>query len=244
MFCQEYSLSNNVFTSRKVDSMSDPQNHPAEPRTIGVLGAGRVGTAVGRQALKAGYDVLVATSKPADDIALMVQIMTPGAIAVTAAEAAGSDIVVVAVPLHKYRTLNPELLAGKTVIDAMNYWAPVDGEIDDFENEDRTSSEIVQAYLAGSNVVKTLNHIGYHDLEVDGQEPGSERRRALALAGDHQDAKELVSRFINRIGYDAVDAGPLAAGRSFQPGTEIFNGSHTADQLRSILAAVREPARA
>jgi predicted dinucleotide-binding enzyme len=223
--------------------MSAPQNHPAEPRTIGILGAGRVGTAVGRQALKAGYGVMVATSKPADDIELMVQIMTPGAVAVTAAEATEADIVVIAVPLHKYRTLDPALLAGKTVIEAMNYWAPVDGEIDDFENDDMTSSEVVQAYLAGSNIVKTLNHIGYHDLEVDGQEPGSAGRRALALAGDHHDAKDLVSRFINRLGYDAVDAGPLEAGRSFQPGTEIFNGSHTAQQLRSILATDREPVR-
>jgi predicted dinucleotide-binding enzyme len=223
--------------------MNAPQNHPAEPRTIGILGAGRVGTAVGRQALKAGYDVMVATSKPAEDIALMVQIMTPGAVAVTATEAAEADIVVVAVPLHKYRTLDPALLAGKTVIEAMNYCVPVDGEIDDFENDDRTSSEIVQDYLAGSNIVKTLNHISYHDLEVDGQEPGYEGRRALALAGDHQGAKYLVSRFTNRIGYDAVDAGPLEAGRSFIPGTEIFNGSHTAEQLRSILSAVREPVR-
>jgi predicted dinucleotide-binding enzyme len=164
-------------------------------------------------------------------------------VAVTAAEAAEADIVVVAVPLHKYRTLDPALLAGKTVIEAMNYWVPVDGEIDDFENDDRTSSEIVQDYLAGSNIVKTLNHISYHDLEVDGQEPGYEGRRALALAGDHQGAKYLVSRFTNRIGYDAVDAGPLEAGRSFIPGTEIFNGSHTAEQLRSILSAVREPVR-
>jgi predicted dinucleotide-binding enzyme len=223
--------------------MNAPQNHPAEPRTIGILGAGRVGTAVGRQALKAGYDVMVATSKPAEDIALMVQIMTPGAVAVTATEAAEADIVVVAVPLHKYRTLDPALLAGKTVIEAMNYWVPVDGEIDDFENDDRTSSEIVQDYLAGSNIVKTLNHISYHDLEVDGRKPGSEGWRALALAGDHQGAKYLVSRFTNRIGYDAVDAGPLEAGRSFIPGTEIFNGSHTAEQLRSILSAVREPVR-
>jgi 8-hydroxy-5-deazaflavin:NADPH oxidoreductase len=224
--------------------MSDPQNQPAEARTIGILGAGRVGTAVARQALKAGYDVRIATAKPADEIALLVQIITPGAVAVTAAEAAGADIVVVAVPLHRYRTLNTDLLAGRTVIDAMNYWAPVDGEIDDFENDERTSSEIIQAFLSGSDVVKTLNHIGYHDLEEDGSEPGSEGRRALALAADNDDAKTLVAGFIDRLGYDQVDAGPLAAGRAFQPGTEIFNGSHTADQLRSLLTADREPARA
>ena len=224
--------------------MSSPQNQPAEARTIGILGAGRVGTAVARQALKAGYDVRIATAKPADDIALLVQIITPGAVAVTAAEAAGADIVVVAVPLHKYRTLDPALLAGRTVIDAMNYWAPVDGVIEDFEADGRTSSEIVQAYLPGSAVVKTLNHIGYRDLEEDGTEPGSDRRRALVLAGADLDAKALVASFLYRLGYDPVDAGPLAAGRAFQPGTEIFNGSHTADQLRFLLAGEREPARA
>ena len=224
--------------------MSAPQNQPAEVRTIGILGAGRVGTAVARQALKAGYNVRIATAKPADDIALLVKIITPGAVAVTAAQASTADIVVVAIPLNKYRTLDPDLLAGRTVIDAMNYWAPVDGEIDDFENDDRTSSEIVQAHLDGANIVKTLNHIGYHDLEEDGRESGAEGRRALALAGDNNDAKALVAGFIDRLGYDPVDAGPLEAGRALQPDTEIFNGSHTADQLRAILAADREPARA
>src|SRR3954452_10221159 len=119
--------------------MSVPQHQPAGARTIGILGAGRVGTAVARQALKAGYRVKIATSKPAQEIALLVDIITPGALAVDAAEAAASDLVVVAVPLHKYRTLNPGLLAGKIVVDAMNYWAPTDGEVDDFENDPRTS---------------------------------------------------------------------------------------------------------
>lgn len=224
--------------------MSSPQNQRVEDRTIGILGAGRVGTAVARQALKAGYEVRIATAKPADEIALLVEIIAPGGVAVTAAEAAGADIVVVAVPLHKYRTLDPDLLTGRTVIDAMNYWAPVDGEVDDFENDNRTSSEIVQDYLSGSDLVKTLNHIGYHDLEEDDREPGFESRRALALAGDNDDANAQVARFIDRLGYDPVDAGPLATGRAFQPGTGIFNGSHTADQLRSSLTAEREPARA
>jgi 8-hydroxy-5-deazaflavin:NADPH oxidoreductase len=174
----------------------------------------------------------------------LVEIITPGARAATAAEAARADIVVVAVPLHKYRTLDPGLLAGRTVIDAMNYWPPVDGEMDDFENDARTSSEIIQDYLSGSRIVKTLNHVGYHDIEEDGREHGSQGRRALALAGNHDGAKAIVAGFIDRLGYDPADAGPLEAGRAFQPGTVIFNGSHTADQLRSILASDREPARA
>lgn len=220
--------------------MKTSQNRPAEPLIIGILGAGRVGTAVARQALTAGYDVRIATAKPAGDIALLAEIITPGAAAVSAAEAAGADVVVVAVPLHKYRTLDPALLAGRTVIDAMNYWAPIDGAIDEFETE-RTSSEVVQAHLPGAVIVKTLNHIGYHDLESDGRTAGSADRRALALAGDNSEAKAVVAGFIDRLGYDTVDAGPLEAGRAFQPGTEIFNGSHTADQLRSALAADRGP---
>ena len=224
--------------------MSIPQNQPHKARTLGILGAGRVGTAVARQALKAGYEVRIATAKPAEEIALLVEIITPGAVAVTAAVAAESNLVVLAVPLHKYRSLNPELLAGRTVIDAMNYWAPVDGRIDDFENSAGTSSEVIQAYLSGANVVKSLNHIGYHSLETDGRAAGSPGRRALALAGDGDEAKALVAGFINRLGYDPVDAGPLSAGRAFQPGTEIFAGSHTAEQLRSLLAADHSTVRA
>ena len=72
--------------------------------------------------------------------------------------------------------------------------------------------------------MKSLNHIGYRELEVDGREAGSVDRRALALASDDNDAKALVAGFIDRLGYDPIDAGPLSAGRLFQPGTDIFNG--------------------
>ncbi|GAB3520575.1 NADPH-dependent F420 reductase [Arthrobacter monumenti] len=132
-------------------------------------------------------------------------------------------------------------MTGKTVIDVMNYWAPTDGEVDGFENEHRTSSEIIQDFLAGSAVIKTLNHIGYHELEEDDQVRGTPGRRALALAGDHEQSKRLVESFIDRLGYDPVDAGPLAAGRAFQPGTEIFNGTHTAEQLHELLNAAIHP---
>lgn len=212
------------------------------PRSIGILGAGRVGTAVARQALRAGFDVTIATAQPAGEIAMLVEIVTPGAVAVDAAEAAAADLVVIAIPLHKFRTLDPALFAARTVIDVMNYWAPIDGTIDDFENDPRSTSEVVQAFLEGARVVKTLNHIGYHELEEDSLPSGDPRRRALAVAGDDDDAKRLVLGFIDRLGYDAVEAGSLAAGRAFHPGTEIFTGSHTAAQLRALLEAAAQPA--
>lgn len=212
-----------------------------ELHTIGILGAGRVGTATARQAIKAGYSVNIATAKPADEISMIVDIVTPGALAVETAEAAAADLVILAVPLHKYRTLDPELLAGKTVIDVMNYWSPIDGEIKDFEQDPRTSSEVIQTFLNDSTLVKSLNHIGYHELEEDDLPAGTPGRRALAIASDDSTAKELVATFIDALGYDPVDAGPLTAGRAFQPGTEIFNGSHTAEQLQTLLTSASQP---
>lgn len=206
--------------------------------TIAVLGVGRVGSAVARTALAAGYDVNVAGSGAAEDIALLADIVIPGARAMTVADAvAGVDIVVVAVPLHKYRSVEPAPLAGKIVIDAMNYWAPVDGEIDDFEGESVTTSEVVSRHFAASRVVKTLNHIGYHDLEEDAARSGDGQRRALAIASDDEDAAQTVMHMIDRFGFDPIYSGPLRTGVALQPGTPIFNGSFTATELSQELAS-------
>ncbi|WP_009478505.1 NADPH-dependent F420 reductase [Rhodococcus sp. JVH1] len=212
---------------------------PKSAQTIGILGAGRVGTAIARQALKSGYDVSIATSKPPEDISLLVEVVTPGATATTATDVATADIVILAIPLHRYKTLSASSLTGKVVVDAMNYWAPTDGEIDDFEADDRISSCVVQDHLRDARIIKTLNHIGYHDLEEEWRSPGAADRRALALAGDDTTAKSIVSTFIDTLGFDAVDAGPLTAGALFEPGTEIFNGKHTQVELEKLLRRSR-----
>jgi predicted dinucleotide-binding enzyme len=134
--------------------------------TVAVLGVGRVGASVARAAVTAGYRVHVAASGPAEDIALLTEVVIPGALAMTTADAVrDADIVVIAVPLSKHRSIDPTPLTGKVVIDAMNYWAPVDGILEDFETRDASSSEIVARHFSRSRVVKTLNHIGYHDFE-------------------------------------------------------------------------------
>lgn len=207
----------------------------ADIRTVGILGAGRVGTAVARQAIKAGYGVLIGTSRPARDIEMIVDIVVPGAKAADAeAVVRGSDIVILAVPLPKYRSLVPAHFAGKIVIDAMNYWAPTDGHIDVF-TEGVSSSEIIQQFLPDARLVKSLNHIGYHELEADDLPLGHPQRRALALAGDDETARRVVSGFIDRLGYDPVDAGELVAGKAFATGTEIFNGRHQRAALEQLL---------
>ncbi len=205
-------------------------------RTIGILGVGRVGTALARQAMKSGFRVNIAGSGAPADIELIVEFTAPGATPMTAAEvAARSDLVVLATPLHRYRTLPASELAGKIVVDAMNYWVPANGTIPELEAADQGTSEIVAKFLVGSRLVKSLNHIGYHDLEVDGRPSGTPGRRALAVASDDAAAKATVAAVLDRFGYDTVDAGGLTAGRALEPGTAIFDGVHTAAQLRELL---------
>jgi 8-hydroxy-5-deazaflavin:NADPH oxidoreductase len=204
--------------------------------SLGILGAGRVGTSLARSALQAGYSVHIAASGAAEKIALITEIMAPGATAMMAADVvASADLVVLAIPLHKFRSLDSDSLRGKVVVDAMNYWAPIDGTLDDFESTERTSSEIVAEYLAGARLVKSLNHIGYHELGEDSLPAGDPHRRAIAVASDDAAAAALVMELIDRLGYDAVDAGPLASGAAFEPGTAIFGSAHTASEISEEL---------
>lgn len=204
-------------------------------KTIGILGAGRVGTAIARRAIAAGYEVRIATSKPPQEIALVLDFVAPGAKADTAeAVIAAGDIVILALPLFKYRNLRPELFAGKVVIDAMNYWAPTDGTIAEFEG-DRSSSEIVQDYLADARLVRSFNHMGYHEIDEEARPAGDPDRRALALAGDDAAARASVADFIDRLGFDPVDAGKLPAGRAFTGGTPVFGANLSRIEMRRLL---------
>lgn len=220
-------------------------SNPASPLKVAVLGAGHVGTVLARLSVAAGHDVRLATTRDAHELALIADFLVPGVTATSIPEAVSdADLVIAAVPLHRYRTLDVEALRGKVVVDLMNYWAGTDGRIDEFEVPD-TSAEVIAAFLDGSQTVKTLNHIGYHEMESDHRPAGDPERRAVALAGNDEDAKALVARFLDEIGFDPVDAGDLAASAGFQPGTPIFNGSFDAQQMRAALdVAVPEPQRA
>jgi 8-hydroxy-5-deazaflavin:NADPH oxidoreductase len=190
---------------------------------IAVLGAGHVGPVIARIAIEAGYHVAIAASGDPENIDLITQVLVPGAEPRWAADAAkDADIVVLAIPLHTFASFDPALVAGKLVIDAMNYWAPVDGVREMFEERELSSSEIVQRRLAGSTVVKTLNHIGYHDLEDARRPAGSPERRAIGVASDDTGATKVVEELIERIGYEPVRLDSLSAGRLLEPGGPVF----------------------
>jgi predicted dinucleotide-binding enzyme len=205
---------------------------------IGVLGAGHVGPVIARVAIDAGYRVAIAASGDPERIALITRVLAPGAEPRWAADAVGdADVVVLAIPLHKFAMFDAALVAGKLVVDAMNYWPPVDGVQQLFDEPRYGSSEIVQQRLERSTVVKTLNHIGYHELDADRQPVGSPQRRALGVAGNDAGAVAVVSDVIERIGYDTVWLASLSAGRLLGPGGPVFGASLHRPEFEQALHA-------
>jgi predicted dinucleotide-binding enzyme len=210
--------------------------------TLGIVGAGKLGTTLARAALAAGDDVAISASGPADEIVLTVDVLAPGARAVTTEEAVRhADMVVLAVPTHRFRELPRDLFAGKILIDAMNYWEPVDGDDDELAAAPAGTSVVVQERFPSARVVKSLNQLGYHELDELARPEGAHDRIAIGAAGDDGPAVRAVMHLIDRIGFDPVAAGPLASGRTLEPDGSPFAVTYSADELSRLVGKVGLP---
>ena len=204
---------------------------------VGIFGAGKVGTTLGRLALASGYPVQITGSGRDPWEQMIVSSMLPGAQHVSAAELAANDIVVLAVPLGKATSVDLAALSGKIVIDAMNHWYPTDGDVPGLSDAASTSH-----YVAGLNpemrLVKTLNHLGYHDMEIDATRPGTPGRRGLGVASDDLDARALVARFVNDLGFDPVEL-PFSDAHALDGDGPVFGVRMDAATLHRTVAGAR-----
>ncbi len=208
--------------------------------TIGLIGAGHIGSQIARLAVAHGHKVVVSNSRGPETLSTLVEELGPHARAATAAEAArAGDIVVVTVPLKNYRDVPVEPLGGKIVIDTNNYYPERDGHMPELDNESTTTAELLQSHLPSSKVVKAFNHIYAAQLTTDGRPAGTPNRRALVIAGDDADAKATVTRLLDEFGFDTVDAGPLKEGWRIQRDTPGYGPRRTAEELRADLAAAK-----
>jgi 8-hydroxy-5-deazaflavin:NADPH oxidoreductase len=214
--------------------------------TIGFIGAGHVGGALARIATDAGYQVVVSNSRGPETLVDLVQELGDTARAGTATEAAeAGDVVVVTLPFGAYPDVPVEPLAGKVVIDTTNYHPRRDGHVAELDAGSTTSSELLQAHLPASRVVKAFNHLTAADLGRLGSRSDAADRRAIVVAADDAEARATVVRIIDRLGFDAVDAGPLGESWRIEPGTPGYGPPLDPESLtQALVGARREPAPA
>ena len=208
--------------------------------TIGIIGAGHIGSQVARLSVSQGHDVVISNSRGPETLRDLVAELGPRAKADTPTGAArAGEMVVVTIPLKHYRSVPVEPLAGKIVIDTNNYYPGRDGNIPELDNESTTTSELLQAHLPKSNVVKAFNHIYAAELTTHAQKPGTPNRRALVIAGNDAATKAKVARLIDSFGFDVVDAGPLTESWRIERDTPGYGPRRNAEEMRRDLAAAK-----
>lgn len=205
---------------------------------IGIVGAGMIGATTARLFVAAGHEVAVSNSRGPESLRTLVQELGGRARAAADVDEAAEfgEVVLLAVPWRSPEALpRPESVAGKIVIDAMNPYAPGGGTLD---LGDSTSSEETRRRLPGARLVKAFNTIWYQHLATRGRtDLPVDERHAVFLAGDDAEAKVVVARLIEEIGFAPVDTGSLReGGRRQQPGSDVYNRVMTGREAREVLA--------
>lgn len=210
-------------------------------KTIGIIGAGEVGTHIARAAIANGYHVVLANSRGPETLHSLIAQLGPSARAATAAEAAlAGDFVVVAVRLSLTNDMPVAELAGKTVLDTNNYMIWRDGHFPIVDSGKKTVHELRQEQLPESMVVKAFTHIQAPRILTWGAPAGTAGRLALAAASDFPDGLALVTRLYDQFGFDTVDMGTLKESWRNAPGQPAWRQERqTRSELTANLARAR-----
>jgi predicted dinucleotide-binding enzyme len=220
--------------------------------SIGFIGSGNIGATVAGLAVAAGHPVVMSNSRGPQTLQGLLGTLGPLARAATGEEAAAAgEIVVVTIPFRAYATVPAGPLAGKAVIDTMNYYPQRDGQFPELDEGTATSSELLQRHLPSSAVVKAFNNMFFKHLGSLARPAGAADRSFLPIAGGDHEAKAQVSAFLDSIGYGSVDTGPLAESWRQQPGNPVYGAPYgtfsdeagtPADQ-RTVSAALSQATR-
>ncbi|SFF73989.1 NADPH-dependent F420 reductase [Curtobacterium sp. YR515] len=190
---------------------------------LGIVGSGAIGSTLARLTVAAGLDVVISNSRGPESLAELVSDLGPRARAASVVDVATeADVVVAAIPLVAATDLPAPALAGKIVIDTTNYYPQRDGHIAALDSNESTASELVQAHLADSHVVKAFNAITFASLGNGARPLGDPERSTLPIAGENATAKARAAELISTLGYDTLDTGGLTDSWRFEPGTPIY----------------------
>ncbi|HET8952095.1 MAG TPA: NAD(P)-binding domain-containing protein [Solirubrobacteraceae bacterium] len=204
---------------------------------IGIIGSGNIGATLTRRLTALGHDVAVANSRGPESLEALAG-ETGASAAEPATAARDADLVIVAVPLRAVPDLPGEVMAGRLVVDANNYYPGRDGQIAAIEGG-TPSSRWVADHLSGAVVVKAFNTMNWRFLLDGGRPAGDPQRLALPVAGDDAGAKQRVIELVDELGFDPVDGGPLDESWRQEPGTAVYGANLAAAAASDALTAER-----
>ncbi len=207
---------------------------------IGIIGAGNIGANAAKLFVKAGHEIAVANSRGAETLKDLIAELGENAQAFSIEDAAKfGEIVFISIPFGRYKTLPADAFDGKIVVDSNNYYSDRDGNYAELDDNKTTSSEMLAEHLPGAKIVKGFNTIWFEHLKTQGDVSlTTDERRAIFIAGDDAEAKKLVARLIEEIGFAAVDTGDLRdGGATQQPDTAIYNQNLTGSEAQAILGS-------
>lgn len=206
--------------------------------TIGIIGAGEVGSHIARAAIASGYKVVLANSRGPETLQGLVEALGSSARAASAeSTASAGDVVVIAVPLKLVNDMPVGALAGKIVLDTNNYMVWRDGRIPVIDSGEKTVHELRQEQLPMSKVAKAFTHIQAPRILTWGKPRGQLGRLALSTSSNFPEAVEWVTQLYDQFGFDTVNNSPLNDSWRSAPGQPAWKQERqTQQELQANLA--------